>query len=321
MEFKKKSNYASEDAGRKSISNSNDQINEIVNIVYDRVMKSINNKVDNTKPPESLSSTKKKVIDLELYGVICICKNFNDPYNDEYYEGFKHALYDNMCHFHKTVNAYEDFDEMRYVTSKYIKYEQMKNPGANIFDIFEPLFLDILVSAHRYASLLIFTEESKIIDDNKRVLNGIIFSFACDELSKDESRIVDYDFSNNSDASYLSEIGYVMKWTLRSTHDEYVKKYMPKRLNNIGDSSEENTIERINDTMNTSIKDHCSTAINITTGHKSKKQYTKSIKKKLLKCPNCRKYTLDVEGMKEKEIRKCPNCKTSYQIWVSGDDN
>lgn len=254
MKFKK-SNYANEDAGRESAVISDDQINKIVNIVYDRVMKNINNsKADNTKSSENLSSTKKKVIDLELYGVICICNNFNNPNNSGYYEGFKHALYDNMCHFHKTVNTYEDFDEMKYIINKYIKYEQMKNPGANIFDIYL-VFLDNIINAYKYTSLFVFAEESKNINDNKRVLNEIIFSFARDKLSKDESRILDYDFSDFFNTSYLSEIGYVMKWTLKSTRDEYVKKYMPKRLNNTGNSSEENTIETINNIRDSSIKD------------------------------------------------------------------
>lgn len=245
MEFKE-SNYANEDAGRESVVISNDQINEIINIVYDRVMKKMNNdKVDNSKSSEIISSTKKKVIDLEVYGTICICKSFSNPEDFEHFEPFKHALYDNMCHFHKDAGSYEDFDETGYIINKYVKYEMIKNPEAHICDILEPLFMNIIDDCSQGYIVGSFAPGPMSIE-YKKLLNGFAFGYAYDKLSKDESRIVDYDLSDICDEQYPFEVEFVMKWALRSTHDEYVKKYAPKSLNNPGDNDVNNTAENTN---------------------------------------------------------------------------
>lgn len=248
MEFKK-SNYASEDAGLSKVIISDDQINKIVDIVYERVMKKISTDNNNDiRTIEKSASTKKK-IDLEVYGTICICKTFNDPEDFEYFEPFKHALYDNMHHFHEDAGSYEEFDEIGYIINKYAKYEMIKNPEAHICNILEPLFMEIidkasagyLVSSTGYLMNL-YTKE-----DKRQILNGIAFGYACDKLVKDESRIADYDFSDIfSDEQYLSDVEFIRKWTLKSTHDEYVKKYIPKSLNNTGDDDADNTVENIN---------------------------------------------------------------------------
>ncbi len=246
MKFKK-SNYASEDAGLSKVIFSDNQINKIVDIVYDRVMKKIDtDNKNNIKATEKSASTKKK-IDLEVYGTICICKTFNDPNDFEYFEPFKHALYDNMCHFHKDASSYEDFDEIGYIINKYTKYEIIKNPEAHICDILEPLFIDIIDNCSQAYIMGSFTPGPMSIEYKRQILNGIAFGYACDKLVKDESRIADYDFSDIfSDEQYLSDVEFIRKWTLKSTHDEYVKKYIPKSLNNIGDDDADNTVENIN---------------------------------------------------------------------------
>lgn len=207
----------------------------------------LNDKYTNTSDT-SKDNTKKRIYDLEVYGTICICKTFNDPDDFEYFEPFKHALYDNMCHFHEDTCSYEDFDETGYIINKYAKYEMIKNPETHICDILEPLFMDIIdsASAGYLMSSTGYLMNLYTKEDKRQILNGIAFGFACDKLSKDESRIVDYDLSDICDEQYPFEVEFVMKWALRSTHDEYVKKYAPKSLNNPGDNDVNNTAENTN---------------------------------------------------------------------------
>lgn len=250
------------------------------------------NNVDN-------STTKKRIIDFELYGVIAICKSFKKCSK----EVFKHALYDNTCHFHKVVKTYEDFDEKRYIINCYIKNERIKTPGKPEFDILEEMLFNFIEDCN-YTHIAMLTKRNRnmFLDQKKFIFINSAFKYARSILEKDESRILDYDFSTISDSPYLSEVAYVIKWLLPSTYERYIQEYTPKALSELEVEIRKESIE-----------DHCTDDLKI-------KVKNENCEKMKFRCPDCNEVMAKVKDIDGKSVQFCPKCKSAYRVWMMESD-
>ena len=247
------------------------------------------------------STTKKHIIDFELYGVIAICKTFKNCSK----EVFKRALYDNTCHFHKVVNTYDDFDEKRYIINCYIKNERIKTPGKPEFDILEEMLFNFIEDCN-YTHITIFANYNRdmFLNQKKSIFINSAFKYARSILEKDESRILDYDFSTISDSPYLSEVAYVIKWLLPSTYDRYVHEYMPRALSKVEtEVGEESTDNHCNGIDTFKIK--------------AKNENCEKIK---FRCPDCNEIMTKVKDIDGKPLQFCPKCKSAYRVWMMESD-
>lgn len=258
------------------------------------------NNVDN-------STAKKRIIDFELYGVIAICKTFKKCSK----EVFKHALYDNTCHFHEVVNTYDDFDEKRYIINCYIKNERIKTPGKLEFDILEEMLFNFIEDCnYTHIAVVSGSNRNMFLDQKKSIFINSAFKYARSILEKDESRILDYDFSTISDSPYLSEVAYVIKWLLPSTYDRYVHEYTPRALNEVKVEVREESIEEMARRM---LSDSGKDNLKI----KVKNENCEEMK---FKCPNCNETMAKVKDIDGKPIQYCPKCGSAYRVWMMESD-
>lgn len=246
-------------------------------------------------------TTKKRIVDFELYGVIAICKTFKKCSK----EVFKHALYDNTYHFHENVNTYDDFDEKRYIINCYIKNERIKTPGKPEFDILEDMLFNFIEDCN-YTHIAIFANHNRnmFLNQKKSIFINSAFKYARFILERDENRILDYDFSIISDSPYLSEVGYVIKWLLPSTYERYIQEYTPKALNKV---EVEVGKESIEDNYN------CTDSLKI----KVKNEDCEKIK---FRCPKCNEIMAKVKDIDGKPLQFCPKCESAYRVWMMESD-
>ena len=268
------------------------------------------NNVDN-------GTTKKRIIDFELYGVIAICKSFKKCSK----EVFKHALYDNTYHFHEVVNTYDDFDEKKYIINCYIKNERIKSPGKPEFDILEEMLFNFIEDCN-YTHIAIFSNNNRdmFLNQKKSIFINSAFKYARSILEKDESRILDYDFSTISDSSYISEVAYVIKWLLPSTYDRYMHEYTPRALNEVKVEAREESIEEMEYRMLSNSDNNKSTDDHNGIDKLKIKVKNEKCEEMKFKCPNCNETMAKVKDIDGKPLQYCPKCKSVYRVWMMESD-